>query len=157
MIPPIKNPIKALFINFFRKLKGGQLIIDELSFALITTSLIVAVLIIFLNLHRFISLTWLLILIAYWRSFSKNKARRSKENQIFIKHYYPLNSFIKNTYRRTASKNEHIYFTCKQCSRQLRIPKRTGHIKVICPKCKHSFVKKTIRGHINKLKQKFNN
>lgn len=154
---PIKNPIKTFFTNFFHKLKGGHLAIDELSFFLITIALILAILMTLLSLNRFITFTWLLILIAYWRSLSKNKTKRAKENQIFTKYYYPINSFIKNTYRRIASGKEHIYFKCKKCSKLLRIPKKTGHIKVTCPECKHSFVKKTIRGHITKLKQKFSN
>ena len=109
---------------------------DELSLFLITIAFIAAILMILLNLHRFLFLTWLLILIAYWRLFSKNRAKRSKENQIFTK----LNPFSKNTHRDA----EYVYLNCKKCAQLLRIPKRTGHIKVTCPKCNYSFVKKSI-------------
>jgi len=151
---PVKNPIKTSFTNFFRKLKGGQLAIDELSLFLISIALITAILMMFLNLNRFVFFTWLPILIAYWRSFSKNKTNRYRENQIFIKYFYPANSFVKNTYRGITFKKGHTYFNCKKCMQQLRIPKKTGHIKVTCPKCSYSFVKKTIHGHIRKLKEK---
>jgi hypothetical protein len=150
----IKNLINSYFSKFFRKLKGGQLSIDELSLFLITFALITAILLTILSLNQFVFLTWVPILIAYWRSFSKNRAKRSKENQVFIKYYYPVNSFVKNTYRRLASKQEHRYFKCKACVQELRIPKKTGHIKVTCPKCNYSFVKKTARGYIRKLKKK---
>jgi len=145
----VKNP----FINFFRKLKGGQLTIDELSLFLITIAFITAIFMIFLNLNRFILFTWFPLLVAYWRSFSKNKAKRARENQRFTNAYEPVVSFFKNTYRRIGSKKAYLYFNCKKCTQQLRIPKKTGHIKVTCPKCSHSFIKQTLRGHINRLKK----
>ena len=141
----IKNP----FTNFFRKLKGGRLTIDELSLFLITIAFITAILMFFLNRPRFIFITWLLILLAYLRSFFKNRANRSKENQTLSKD----NPIIKNNPQDT----EHNYLSCKKCAQLLRIPKRTGHIKVTCPKCNYSFVKKTIRGRVNQLKQKSSN
>ena len=150
----IKNLIKTYFTNFNRKLKSGQLAIDELSLFLILMAVVFVIIIMILNLHRFAFIAWLPILIAYWRTFSKNRRSRSKENQIFIKYFYPANSFVKNTYRGVTVKKEHTYFNCKKCTQQLRIPKKTGHIKVTCPKCNHSFVKKTFYGHVKKLKQK---
>ena len=146
---PIKNPFKL----FFHRLKSGRLAIDELSLFLILISFVAAIFLIFLSFNQFILFTWIPILIAYWRSFSKNKARRSRENQIFTKRYYPIASFFKNTLRRITFKKDHVYFSCKKCKQQLRIPKKTGHIKVTCPKCSYSFIKKTIRGYVSKLKR----
>jgi len=151
---PVKNPFKTFFANFFRKLKSGQLAIDELSLFLIVFAFIIVFIVMLLNLHRFAFMAWLPLLIAYWRSFSKKKINRYKENQIFIKYFYPANSIAKNTYRGVMVKKEHTYFNCKKCIQQLRIPKKTGHVKVTCPKCNYSFVKKTIRGHLRSLKKK---
>jgi len=120
--------------------------IDELSLFLITIAFIAAIIMIFLNLHRFIFLTWILLLIAYWRSLSKNRSKRYRENQTFNK----FNPFVKNTPQDVDV--EYNYINCKECSQLLRIPKKTGHIKVTCPECNHSFIKKTIRGRINRLK-----
>jgi len=150
----IKNYIKNFFTNFFRRLKNGQLAIDELSLFLILFAFIAVIFMMLLNLHRFTFLAWLPLLVAYWRSLSKNKTKRYKENQVFIKYFYPANSFVKNTYRGVTVKKEHTYFNCKKCVQQLRIPKKTGHIKVTCPKCNHSFVKKTFYGHTKNLRKK---
>jgi len=152
---PIKNTLKTYFQNFNRKLKSGRLTIDELSLFFICLSVITVILILLLRLPRLSFIAWIPLLISYWRTLSKNRMQRAKENQLFIKHYYPIKSAIQNTYRRVAVKKEHHYFSCEQCSASLRIPKRTGHIKVTCPKCNHSFIKKTTRGHINKLRNKF--
>ena len=144
------KPIKS----FFRNMKSGKLAIDELSLFLITIALILSILMTIFRINRFIILTWIPIFISYWRSYSKNRMQRFKENQIFIKYYYPVDSWIKNLYRRFARKENHIYFKCKSCKQQLRIPKKTDHIKVTCPKCNYSFIKKTVRGHVSKLKEK---
>lgn len=152
---PIKNPLKTYFKNFNRNLKSGKLTIDELSLCLIFLSVVIVVLILLLRLPRFSFLAWIPLLISYWRTLSKNRMQRAKENQVFIKRYYPLKSAIHNAYRRLMAKKEHHYFSCNKCSSSLRIPKRTGHIKVTCPKCNYSFIKRTIRGHINLLKKKF--
>ena len=108
--------------------------IDELSFFLIAIAFIIVIIVTFLDLQRFIFLSWPLILIAYWRSFSKNKKKRSKENQAFTK-AVPL---IKNT-PDTPESLEYAYLNCNKCAQLLQVPKRTGHMKVICPICNYSF------------------
>ena len=140
------NPIK----NFFRKIKSGNLTMDDLSLFFIFIALILSILMTVFRLNRFVILAWVPLFIAYWRSCSKNRLKRFGENQRFIKYYYPINSGIKNLVRRFARKETHLYFKCKSCTQQLRIPKKTDHIKVTCPKCNYSFIKKTLRGHLNK-------
>lgn len=150
----VPNPIKTYFKNFSHNLKSGKLAIDELSSFLIVFSVILLIIFLLLRLPLFTIIAWIPLFISYWRTLSKNKVKRAKENQFFIKHYYPASSRIKNTYRRMIAKKDHHYFACGKCDSKLRIPKRTGHIKVTCPRCNHSFIKKTIRGHFNKVKLK---
>lgn len=151
---PIRNPFKNAINNFFRRLKSGQLALDEFSLFLIVTALLSVFVLMFFNLHRYAYLAWIPLLVAYWRTFSKKRINRYKENLWFVKYYYPVNSFIKTQYRRFTAKENFIFFACKKCQTTLRIPKKTGHIKVTCPKCKNAFVKKTIRGHLKRLKRK---
>jgi len=138
--------------KFFRKMKNRSLAMDELSFFLICIALIVSIILALLRLHLFVLLAWLPLFIAYWRSYSKNRLQRFKENQIFIKYFSFsfVSSCFKTLSRRLMRKETHIHFKCKSCTQQLRIPKKTDHIKVTCPKCNYSFVKKTIRGYMNK-------
>jgi len=148
---PKRNPIKTGVTNFFRRVKAGQTIYDELSLFLIIIALLSVFVLMVFNLHRFALATWIPLLVAYWRILSKKRAKRQRENQIFIRYYYPVYAVVKNYYRWITRKSTHIYFPCKECQTGLRIPKKTGHIKVTCPKCKHSFVKKTVRGYRKKL------
>ena len=148
---PKRNPIKSAIKNFFRLVKAGQTIYDELSLFLIMTALLSVIVLMVFDLHRFALLTWIPLLVAYWRILSKKRAKRQRENQIFIRYYYPVYAVVKNYYRRITRKSTHVYFPCKECQTELRVPKKTGHIKVTCPKCKYSFVKKTVRGYRKKL------
>lgn len=142
-----------LIKKFFRKIKNKNLAIDELSLFLIFIALILSLLMWFFRLNQFIYLAWLLLLIAYWRSYSKKRLQRFKENQIFIKYCYPVLSSLKNLMRRFSRKESHIYLKCKSCRQELRVPKKTNHIKVTCPKCNYSFIKTTLRGHLNKRRK----
>ena len=148
---PIRNSIKTAVKDFFRRVKAGQTVYDELSLFLLVIALLSVFVLMFFSLHRWAWATWIPLLVAYWRIMSQRRAKRQRENQIFIRYYYPVYAVAKNYYRRITRKSTHVYFPCRECSTQLRIPKKTGHIKVTCPKCKHSFVKKTVRGYGKKL------
>ena len=143
---PIKNP--------FRKMKRNRVTIDELSLFLIANALILSILLILFGLSRFILLAWIPLLAAYWRIYSKNRMQRERENQIFVNYYSSINSWIKRFLRRARQRETHIYFECKSCTQQLRIPKKTDNIKITCPKCNYSFIKKTIRGFMSKFGKK---
>lgn len=148
---PKRNPIKTAITDFFRRVKAGQTIYDELSLFLIIMALTSVFVLMMFNLHRFAWTAWIPLLVAYWRIMSQKRAKRQRENQIFIRYYYPIYAVAKNYYRRITRKSTHVYFPCKECGMQLRVPKKTGHLKVTCPKCKHSFVKKTLRGYGKRL------
>lgn len=148
---PNRNPIKSAISDFFRRVKAGQTIYDELSLFLLVVALLSVFVLMFLNLHRFAWATWMPLLVAYWRIMSQKRAKRQRENQIFIRYYYPIYAVGKNYYRRITRKSTHQFLACKTCKTQLRIPRKTGHIKVTCPKCRNSFVKKTIRGYGKRL------
>jgi len=139
--------------NFFHELKRKSGGIDDFSFFLLATALFLAIFMALFGFNRFLLLTWILVFVAYWRMFSSNRAKRAQENQMFIKHFYPIKSNVINFSRRLRRQDTYLYFPCKTCRQQLRIPKKTGHIKVTCPKCKHGFVKKTIRGHIKSFRR----
>jgi len=137
--------------NFFRKLKRKSGRLDEFSFFLLTTALLLAIFLSLFRQHWFLPLTWFLVFYAYWRLMSSNQAKRAGENQAFMKYFYPIRSQFVNWWRGITRKKIYLYFPCKECAQPLRLPKKTGHVNVTCPKCKHSFTKKTIRGHIKSL------
>lgn len=85
----------------------------------------------------------LLIVLIYYRMFSRNIQKRYAENQKYlslenkVKHFFGRTKYIQE-----QRKDFHIY-TCPQCRQKIRIPKGKGKISVRCPKCGAEFVKKS--------------
>lgn len=83
----------------------------------------------------------ILFSIALFRMLSKNKRKRAMEQVKFFNLISPIYSKL----LKFASKDRknYIYFKCKNCKQELRIPRGKGKIKVICPHCKHEEIKKS--------------
>lgn len=80
-------------------------------------------------------LSMLSIVPLYWglfRYFSRNLDKRQAENQV-------LTQFI----ARLKGRKTHCYFRCPTCKTQVRVPKGKGKIKITCPACRNTFIKKT--------------
>ncbi|MGO3732875.1 MAG: hypothetical protein ACTJHC_06810 [Vagococcus sp.] len=79
----------------------------------------------------------LLLLMAYKRIFSKNIAKREKENRAYLDFLKPV------LFQRTKFKHRHVYYyrTCSSCKQKLRIPKLDDKtIRVTCPNCHHQAI-----------------
>ena len=74
---------------------------------------------------------------------SKNKMKRHQENILFLRYWYPIQTKMMNKYRQFKTKRQYRYYKCKECGQELRVPKGKGKIEITCPKCHHSFIKKT--------------
>ena len=85
----------------------------------------------------------LLIVLIYYRMFSRNIQKRYAENQKYLSLENKVKRFVGRTkYIQEQRKDFHIY-TCPQCRQKIRIPKGKGKISVRCPKCGAEFVKKS--------------
>ena len=85
----------------------------------------------------------LLIVLIYYRMFSRNIQKRYTENQKYLSLENKVKRFFGRTkYIQEQRKDFHIY-TCPQCRQKIRIPKGKGKISVRCPKCGAEFVKKS--------------
>jgi DNA-directed RNA polymerase subunit RPC12/RpoP len=79
----------------------------------------------------------------YFRMFSKNIAKRSTENQAYLKVYDKIRfSLQKRFHFLKQSKTHHIY-KCPTCQQKIRVPRGKGRISIHCPKCGNEFVKKS--------------
>ena len=85
----------------------------------------------------------LLIVLIYYRMFSRNIQKLYAENQKYLSLENKVKRFFGRTkYIQEQRKDFHIY-TCPQCRQKIRIPKGKGKISVRCPKCGAEFVKKS--------------
>ena len=77
------------------------------------------------------ALSYVMMLLAIFRMFSRNTYKRYQENRKFLR-------FVERLKDR-----EHRYFDCPRCRQPVRVPRGKGKIAITCPKCKEKFIKKT--------------
>ena len=147
-----KNPVfPYMFLNtlkggwFFMKERFRQFMIgrygtDELNNFITVITFIVIIISLFID-SKFSIFATLLLILVYFRMFSKNFVQRRAENAAYLKIKYKLTGgFSKQA--REQRKNFHIY-KCPQCKQKIRIPRGKGKIMITCPKCKHEFIKRS--------------
>ena len=79
-------------------------------------------------------LMWALLVLLFFRTFSKNLYKRREENQKWLNWWWRVRSKNAGARERHADK-DHKYFTCKNCKTICRVPVGKGKIIITCPKC----------------------
>ena len=131
------SDFKSKLIRFM----SGRYGVDQLNkflFALIVVCFI-------LNIFgvRFASkISLVLVILYFYRAFSKNYNKRYAENQTYLKlsenFRWKWNSLKKDMeYKKT-----HRIFKCTKCGKKLSVPKGKGKIEISCP-CGNKFQKKS--------------
>lgn len=135
------NKLKEKFAKFMY----GRYGTDRLNMFLVILLLVCAVINMFVrNAYFSVVLTsweFLLIILIYYRMFSRNISKRYAENQKYLNIENRVRRFFgKNKYIQQQRKEFHIY-TCPGCKQKIRIPKGKGKVSIRCPKCGREFVK----------------
>lgn len=120
-------------MNKFNSFFNGSYGWDLLSKCLIMLGLL-------LTFTRYtIGLGLLVIFLAAFRSYSKNKSKRYKELLVFenllIKTKQKLNLY-KNKFQQNK---DFKILACPNCSQKLRVPRKKGKITITCKKCNKKF------------------
>ena len=79
-------------------------------------------------------LLWPLMVLIFFRMFSKNLYKRQGENTKYLNWIWGVKNKNAGAKARHADK-DHKYFTCKQCRTICRVPGGKGKIIITCPKC----------------------
>ena len=110
--------------------------------ALNKTMLVIAIIGLLIPISWLSLISYLLLILTYYRLFSRKIYVRSAENQKYLAVQKKL--FGRFSHQKAAFKDRHthVYFRCPECKQQLRAPKGRGKIKVTCNKCHHQFIKK---------------
>ena len=129
--------------NQFYRFMTGRYGVDALSKFLLGLCVAVMAVNLAVRLRPLNLLAMALIVLIYFRMFSKNIQARYAENQKFL----GLKDRIAAFFGRQASmgrdlRENHIY-RCPSCSQKIRIPRGKGKIMVTCPKCHTEFMKKS--------------
>ena len=133
----------------FARFMMGRYGQDQLNRLLSITGLII--LVVSVVIVRFIpllsSVLWIaavaLIVICYWRMFSRNIAARSAENQRYLTFRYKFAVEKQRRAERAAQSKDYKFFKCPKCGVLNRIPKGKGEIEITCPRCGEKFIRKS--------------
>lgn len=119
----------------------GRYGIDDFGKFLLIFGLVVSI------LGRFIPFVWLLsyavLGYAIFRALSKKIHLRMGENRKYLVYQNKAIMWYQKVKQRFDQRKTHKYFKCTACKQTVRVPKGRGKIKITCPKCQNSFVKKT--------------
>lgn len=135
-------------MNWLRKFMQGRYGVDALSMNIIILGFLLSI---FSSFNESFSiLSTIVFIYAYYRIFSRDINKRYMENQKFLKCVEPITTkfkkikmkFRKNKMKAKRSK-DYKYFKCKNCGKEIKVPKGKGKIKVTCPKCGEKTIKKT--------------
>lgn len=116
---------------------GGR---DTLNKWLLGAFFIVILLSLLFNLSILNILSWVILIYAYFRMFSRNIQARYRENQKFEQFLAPMKDFFA---RKKAGGKTHKIFICPGCKQKVRVPKGKGKISICCPKCHTEFIKRS--------------
>jgi hypothetical protein len=78
---------------------------------------------------------YLVLALMLFRFFSRNLARRRRENELFTRGFNRVKAFFRRQTRRAKDFKTHRYRTCPGCGVTMRLPIRRGRNTVVCPRC----------------------
>ena len=83
------------------------------------------------------------IVLLYFRMFSKNVNRRWQENQAYLRMQFYVSEYFKKLRFRFTEGRKYRIFKCPGCGQKVRIPRGHGKVSIHCPKCGTDFIKRS--------------
>lgn len=117
---------------------------DKLNIFIFVLWFIVAVIGIFTRSFIVSIIEILLIVLIFFRTFSRNIPKRQEENRKFIYIFQKVKSFFVLQGKKIKDIRTHRYIKCPYCRSQLRVKKRRGKHRIRCPKCGEEFEKNIV-------------
>ena len=127
----------------FTRFMMGRYGIDTLGKVNIGVVLALLIVNMFLNSPWLYWLSLILLVVAYWRMFSRNVQKRYRENQWFADRFSGIAGWFRRQKNYQAQRKEYHIYTCPSCKQKVRVPKGKGKISIHCPKCGNDFIKRS--------------
>ncbi|MDE7311480.1 MAG: hypothetical protein K2N87_07685 [Eubacterium sp.] len=116
---------------------------DQLSRLYLGLALVCLVLNLLTRLELFYVAGLLFMGYGIYRSFSKNIAKMSAQNQKYLNWRYQRIVKYNNEKKHWAQRKEYRFYKCPGCKQKVRVPRGRGKIAITCPKCRNEFIKKS--------------
>ena len=131
----------------FARFMAGRYGSDQLNRLLSVLCLVLLVLAMIFNGTKVSSVLWIvsfaLLMLVYFRMFSKNSYERTAENNSYMRFRYNFLKKLRMIKERWTQRKDYKFFSCPACHTTLRVPKGKGKINIVCRKCGTSFQGKT--------------
>ena len=131
------------FKDKFARFMYGRYGMDQLSRNLSLICLVLLVITMFSRSNVLYAIALAGIIYTYFRVFSRNISKRSKENEKYLSLHYKVVGKINRIKYIIKDNKTHKIFKCPSCSQKIRVPRGKGRISIKCPKCRIEFIKKT--------------
>lgn len=125
----------------FRNFMMGRYGVDSLSKFLLGTAVVFLFLAMGFRNNFCNTLACLLVLVCYFRMFSRNCQKRAEENQKFLELRGKASAFLEREKGYLEQRKTHHIYKCPTCGQKIRVPKGKGKICITCPKCHTEFIK----------------
>ncbi len=92
------------------------------------------------------ALWWLalaLMVVSCFRIFSKDVTRRYRENVRYLNLRDRALGYLRREISHFKQLKTHRFFKCPKCRQRVRTPRGKGKIRIACPKCGASFIRKS--------------
>ncbi|HCJ09413.1 MAG TPA: hypothetical protein DHV96_13970 [Lachnospiraceae bacterium] len=128
---------------------GRRCGLDELNNLIMLVGFLYVVAALFTKNKIFLLLGAAFVVLCYLRVFSKNVDKRKRENDFYMRYMgkVVLEARLLKLMTRMKCKSildkEYVYFVCDECHQVIRVPKGKNKVNIRCPKCNHTFVKRT--------------
>lgn len=116
---------------------------DQLSKMYLGLALVCLIVNLFTRLTVFYAAGLLLLIYSMYRSFSKDIAKMSSQNQKYLNWRYQTIVKYNNRKKHWAQRKEYRFYKCPGCKQKVRVPRGRGKIAITCPKCHVEFIKKS--------------
>ena len=131
------------FKDKFARFMYGRYGMDQLSRNLSLICLVLLVITMFSRSNVLYAIALAGIIYTYFRVFSRNISKRSKENEKYLSFHCKVVGKINRIKYIIKDNKTHKIFKCPSCSQKIRVPRGKGRISIKCPKCRIEFIKKT--------------
>ncbi|MDD6034070.1 MAG: hypothetical protein PUC47_11460 [Oscillospiraceae bacterium] len=130
-------------MNWLQRFMMGRYGVDGLSVGIVVLGMILTLTNSFVGWLPLLLLSYVCFGVVLFRMLSRNIEARRKENAAAAKFFRPMLERGKLWMRMWRDRKTHRYFSCPNCKQHVRVPKGKGKIRIVCPRCRKEFTRKS--------------